>query len=780
MALAETAKLIAQLVLDDKLTPGVNKAIGSVGRLDKGMGRTAKGLGQVQSGLFKAGTRIAAGLAVAGAAAVKVAGDFDDAFASVEKNVEGSTGEIAKLKDDLHALATRIPVKFDDLTAIAAEAGALGIATPDVVRFTETMARLSKATQGLTVEAASEAFGKFRNSLHLTEDEIERSASALVTLGKTAGSSEGDIIEVAKRFAGAGASSKLSAAQILGLSSAIASLGVAPEAAGGSLSRLFNAINKDIGTSDKKLDAFAKTAGVSTKAFAKAFQKDALGTFEKFLAGLSKLSGPEQQKALKNAGINNVRDISALQLLAGSWQEVSKQTDAATASYQKNTDLTDTSNKRFDTFNNKLTLLGNNVKEVAFNIGEGMTPAIGRAADKLTALLQDKSFLGKAKQIGTTIGDAIDKIDWRAVVDGAKSFADALSPALTLVENIFKVVNALPTEVKGAGLGFLALDKLSGGLVGAGAGNIVGGLGESLAKSLAASIPVFGSAFVQPVRVVNFPSGFGLPGGVGGAGGAAGGIAPELAPLGAFATGATLATAGALSTIGNQIGVAITGFINDVIPSPEPVKENVSRLMQAYFDNVLPNPGAIQRDIQNLFDFVTGKHPEAPETLTRPGGRDTDKLNNGLEPATRRVLAQLADKASLNKEIGRLGQLEDKLAHAKESGDDRRISNLRGKVETQTQRVDSMKAALTQTTNATRDAARRAGMTTTSATDAASAAIVKAIYAAVPNIDIFVSSTDVQTSIKRHNRAGPGSGSAGTSQGGGTRPGDGTGNGGGH
>lgn len=519
MGLAETANLAVRISLDDKLTGGLSKMSRNLSKFDGGIGRAAGGAKRLTGGLLKVGAVAAGAVAVGLAAAARTATDFDDAFAAVVKTTEGSAPQLQALNDQLHALATRIPVKYTDLAGIAAEAGALGVARKDIGGFTETVARLSAATQGLTTEAAAEAFGKFKNSLQLSEKDIERSASALIALGNAGASSEGDIIEIGKRFAGAGRVAGLTAAQVLGLSSAIASVGVQPEAAGGALSRLFNKINLFIGTGDSKLKAFAKTTGQTVAAFKKGFEKDALGSFEAFLKGLSTLSGPEQAKRLKEAGITNSRDIAAVQLLSKSYGEVKRQTDLATDAFKKNTALTEVSTKRFDTLKNKLSVLKNNFLEAGYDIAEGFLPALGRAADKLTKFLQNPENVKVLKGIGTDLGKALDSVDFDKLLGVAKGLAQALNPALQIVLKLGELIAKLPPELIGASGGLLLANKLSGGAISGGIGDIIGGLGSSLAKSLIASVPIFGSAFVQPVRVVNFPGvlGGGLEGLVEGA-----------------------------------------------------------------------------------------------------------------------------------------------------------------------------------------------------------------------------------------------------------------------
>ena len=147
--------------------------------------------------------------------------------------------------------------------------------------------------------------------------------------------------------------------------------------------------------------------------------------------------------------------------------------------------------------------LRNGIYEAGITLGEGFVPALGRASTKLSEFLKQGENRAALKSIGEDIGRAIDDIDWKEVVDGAKSLVDVMKVALDFAKRLYDTFNLLPTPIKGAVAGLAVLDKLSGGLVGAGAGGVLGGLGSALAKSLATSIPIFGKAFVQPVFVTN-------------------------------------------------------------------------------------------------------------------------------------------------------------------------------------------------------------------------------------------------------------------------------------
>jgi hypothetical protein len=210
-------------------------------------------------------------------------------------------------------------------------------------------------------------------------------------------------------------------------------------------------------------------------------------------------------------------------LLSQNYKELARQLGVSEDAFKKNTALTDVSAKRFDTFKNKLKVLGNNFKEAGYDIASGFLPALGRAADKLTAFLQKPENVKLLKSIGTDLGKALDKVNFDKLLGVAKGLAQALDPALKIVLKIGELIAKLPPQLIGAGGGVHRRRQALGRrAVGRhrqhprrsrrDAGEVAGG-----------ADPVFGKAFVQPVFVTNpgFGGGGGIPGGVPGRGGLA-------------------------------------------------------------------------------------------------------------------------------------------------------------------------------------------------------------------------------------------------------------------
>lgn len=509
----------------------LGRVSGAVTATQRGMDRMGRGFGEISSGLSRFAFVAAEAAVVLGVGAAKVGINFQDAFAGIKRSVEGTPAELDQVNEALKGLSMRIPVSYEDLAGIATEAGALGIRVKDIDAFTEAVARTAAAAVGLDMTTAADAFGKLGNLFHLTGPDYNRLASALVTLGTTGASSERDIIDVAERFAGAGRAAGLSAAQILGWSSALASLGPEAEAAGSSLVRMFGRVIQYAGTGDDKFAAFAKTAGLSEGAFKKLLGTDPNGAMLQFIGGLDELGKFDLAATLEKAGITNVRDVQAVQALAQNTTLLATAVDEAVASWIKANAVTTVSETRFDTLGSKVKILWSTIKVGAADAAEGFMPALDRITIGAQAFIvrHRADFVG----LGKDIGSAIEAIDWSRVESGLERIA-------SIAGSVVGFVKQLPSEILLTVGALAALSKApGGGLVIKGTTDMFGGLLQAIAgrgsqanpmwvKS-AGGLPVGPSA--DPVRVAG-----GIAAGMGGAA-----LALLAGTVAAFAAGAIFA-----------------------------------------------------------------------------------------------------------------------------------------------------------------------------------------------------------------------------------------------
>lgn len=503
----------------------------------KGLGKIGSKAGHNLATNFERGV-IAAGAGVAGftGLAIKTAADFEDAFAGVQKTVDETQLAAAGLSfegllDDFRAMAREMPITFEELAAIGEAAGALGIAAGDITEFTDVVAKLGVTTD-LTSDAAATALGHLGTILGLTGDDFEELADSLVALGNDGASTESQIIGVAERFAAAGRQAGLTKEDILALSSTATSMGVDVEAAGSSLSRLFNNTTTNIGLANDKADAFADALGLTFDEFKKAWDTDALGTFQDLLDHLNELDQFEAASLLKDIGINNTRDINAIQLLSGGVEELADQLETARKAQGA---LNEEAGKKFATTASQFERFKNIVRDTGFVIGRELLPIVNDLMTDFANFMAKDENQAKIKQFAKDFAANVrEAVEWLRSLDWGQ-IADTMGTVAGFGKSLLEAFLGMPSWVQVAVTSGWGLNKLTGGAVGDLLGLGIKGAAKGAFGALRGSTPA-NPVFTKEVG--------GVPGapGAGGKGGG-GGIGPLGAAglAGAALTGITIA-----------------------------------------------------------------------------------------------------------------------------------------------------------------------------------------------------------------------------------------------
>lgn len=408
-------------------------------------------------------------LATGGVAAAKFAIDFEDSFASVEKTVEGTPEQLERIKQGIIDLSTTgidgrnaIPLSTEELNALVAAGGQLGIETENIVEFTETMAMLQSATNLVGEEGAS-TMARYANVMKIPQTEIKNVGSAIVDLGNNSATTEAEIADMALRMGKYGQTVRMGAADVLGYSAALSSLGIEAQLGGSAVGRTWLSIETAVASGGDELKTFAKSAGVSAKEFKEQWNTDSKGAFNGLLKGLQ--SAENLTLALDDLGINNTQDIQAMMALVNGYDLVAESVERANTAYAENTALQEEFDKKAETTASKLAVAKNNLVETARGIGETLLPTIADASTdvaefaKKLAGMSDESkktlvniaggviavgAASKGLAVGTkTVGDFIEgwgKIKntkvWTTI---AKGFAAIPGPAKLAVAGIAAV-----------------------------------------------------------------------------------------------------------------------------------------------------------------------------------------------------------------------------------------------------------------------------------------------------------------------------------------------------
>lgn len=592
----------------------------------------------------KAGTALTVGVTapiVAGATAVtKAAIDWESAFAGVKKTsdeVVDSNGNVvysyADLETSLRGLAKELPSTHSEIAAVAEAAGQLGIQTQDITAFTKTMIDMGESTN-LSAEEAATAIAKIANITGMTSSEYQRFGSSVVALGNNFATTEADIVQMANRLASAGTLAGLSNQEILGLATAMSSVGIEAEAGGTAMTQTLTAIEKAAVEGGDSLDQFAKVAGMSSSEFAKQWNEKPIEAIQSFIKGLGELDGKGESATLMldEMGLSGVRQSNMLKSLALASDTLSGAVDMSTQAWEENTALTNEAGTRYETTESKLKMLRNEAVDAAIEFGGPLVDALRDGLEASKPLI--KSFGDMAKAFSS-----LDKEQQQNIIKWGL-MAAAAGPALKLLGGGISTIGSV---TKGVG-------KLSTGIV-----KLVASAAEKKAiAGLATSITGVGTAATTAVGTGTTGA---AAGGLAGMGTAIAGLAGPIA-IGVVALGAI---AGAVylgkkaydehQLAGAKWGTAVTEEQDKVISKSYELRDKAVSYVNEYADGVRGSADKaitanqeIVDSIQAAMDKEIERKKAAAENLKDPESKAKADKAIAYEEQVNEALIQQAQK----------------------------------------------------------------------------------------------------------------------------------------
>lgn len=309
--------------------------------------------------------------------ATKTAIDFEDAWTGVTKTVNATPQQFEKINAGLKDLAQNTSSTYQDIAHYAELAGQMGIPTDSIVGFTKTITELGDTTN-LVGEEAAQSIAKFSNVMvsqsKKTNTYYSRLGSTIVDLGNKFSTTEADIMDMATRLGVAGKMVGLNSNQVLGLSTALSSLGIEAAAGGSSISKMLKTIDLSVSTGDKKLQKFAEVSGMTSQQFQKAWGEDAAGTFLKFVEGIGKSA--DVTKTLDELGIKEVRQAQSMGALAQSSDVLARALNVSQNAWQANSAMATEAEKRYGTLKSQMSQTWEAVKQAADELGQAFTPTL--------------------------------------------------------------------------------------------------------------------------------------------------------------------------------------------------------------------------------------------------------------------------------------------------------------------------------------------------------------------------------------------------------------------
>lgn len=335
------------------------------------------------------------------------------AFSKIEKTQVGVDPKIlAVLKKELQDLSTEIPRTFDELASIGMLGAQLGIAADDLGAFTEIVAKFSTVT-GVTVEETALAFGKLASLLKVPASEFEALGSAIALVGVQGASTEQQILSTAKQIGAVGEAAGFSAPEVVGLASAMASLGIAPEEARGVLiptfqemSRAVSTFNKTSKKGNESLKIFAQIAGVSAEEFSKAWSDKegggAAAIFQDFVEGLGR---SDVSASLDKIGLSGIRTSKGLTALANNTEFLREQIEAASRGFAESTFLDGAFAKTVEDIASKITMMESSFQNLfaAMSGNEAILAPLGAILDIIIMVNKAITDFANSSRIGPIV-----------------------------------------------------------------------------------------------------------------------------------------------------------------------------------------------------------------------------------------------------------------------------------------------------------------------------------------------------------------------------------------
>ena len=472
-AAAEIERENAKLAAMEGQLRNVQQALIAVGKENSFANRINKfGDGLIKSGdkiktfgdnVSSLGGKLTTGLTLPLVASVglvtKAASDYESAFAGVKKTVdETATVSYKNLSDGIRQMAKELPASAVEIANVAEVAGQLGIKAEDILTFSRTMIDMGESTN-LSAEDAATAIAKIANILGLTSDEYKRFGSSVVDLGNNFATTERDIVEMTNRLAAGGKLAGLTAPDILGLATAMSSVGIEAEAGGTAMTQTLTAIGNAVSLTGKgaadDLNLIAKTAGMTSEEFQQAWKEKPVVALQSFIKGLkdAQEKGVNMNAILAQLGMTGIRQSNMLKSLALASDKMGDAVNRSNKAWKENTALTNEANKRYETTESQLKMFKNQVTDLAIEFGGPLLKALrdGLKAgkpwiDTLAKMAKQFSSMSEEEQRNVLM--------WAALTAGA-------GPALTLFGKGIGIIGSL---TKGIGWLTKGTSKAVGGI----------------------------------------------------------------------------------------------------------------------------------------------------------------------------------------------------------------------------------------------------------------------------------------------------------------------------
>lgn len=354
--------------------------------------RTQNAKGSILSGVGQIGYMASATASMA--LPVKQAMQMEDAMAEIKKVVEfKNPSGLKEMEKALERMSLSIPMTADGLAKITAAAGQAGIAEEDLLRFTETAAKMGVAFD-ISAEEAGEMMAKWRSGMNLTQDQAESLADATNALSNNNAALAKQVGEALKRYGALGKVAGLTEKQTAAMAATIIGAGAEAEVAATGMNAFMRSLTKGGSMTDLQKAAFGNL-GFDALQLQKDIQTDAPKTIFAVLDAI-KTKLPKELQMQYLTAMFGEEGARAMGPMLANTEKLRENFDLVAKSEKFAGSMLNEFRSRSATTSNSLTLMKNSFTYVSRAIGKPMLGPL-------------REFSESMVQAATVAGDWINK-----------------------------------------------------------------------------------------------------------------------------------------------------------------------------------------------------------------------------------------------------------------------------------------------------------------------------------------------------------------------------------
>lgn len=378
--------------MSSSITDFANKSEAEIARVERKFRAIQSTASSVAKNAGVVGLAIVAPLAVASKSAI----DFQDQMADVAKTTGLSGSALDNYGQSILDLSTTTRTGIKDLVKIGEIGGQLGVASNELVAFTQASNKFAVALgedYGGT-EQAIQQVGKINKLFKDTRgldisSSITKAGSVINELGAKGSGTSANINDFVLRVGALPDALKPSL-------TATAALGTLLEESGVDAQIGASGFANFITTAGENLPKFAKQMGLSEKAAQDLFKSDPSQFASKFAQSLKGIDPAKLPLVLKGYKLQSTEVLKTLGVLMTNQERLAELNGFASDSFAKGTSLQEEYNKKQETTAAKLAIAKNNMQALSITIGTQLLPIINSLVEKILPVV--KGFIDWAKE----------------------------------------------------------------------------------------------------------------------------------------------------------------------------------------------------------------------------------------------------------------------------------------------------------------------------------------------------------------------------------------------